>query len=120
MITWRAWERRDPDRVSILATATILVPPYLFTYDALLLIVPFGWFIRNDRPRAAVVLWLCCLPSVLSYLDFYNGPNTIPIAAMFTLWALSRRSSGGVRSCGEAVPATGVEANDSCELGRTQ
>lgn len=99
--TWRAWQHRNAARVPILATATILVPPYLFTYDALLLIVPFGWLLQHKCSGAATILWLGCLPPVLGYLGLYNGPNTVPVAAAITLFILLTRrwpTCNGVRT----------------------
>lgn len=87
----RAWWLKSDRRVAILAAATILVPPYILTYDALLLIVPLGYLIRMQRSPSVVVLsWVFCLLPVLSYFQVYAGPNTVPIAALACLWALRR------------------------------
>ena len=87
-ITWRAWSRRWEHRIAVLATASVLVPPYLFTYDALLLIVPLCRFIRQQRLWLSAVVWLFCLLPIASYTPAYAGPNTMMIAALLCLWGL--------------------------------
>jgi hypothetical protein len=88
-VTCRAWALGSNNRGAVLAAATLLVPPYLFTYDSLLLIIPIGWFVREQKhPVALVVIWLLCLLPVVSYSGAYTGPNTIPIAAIICLWLL--------------------------------
>ena len=78
-----------PARVPILAAATLLVPPYLLTYDTVLLVVPMVWLMRQGRhPSAAAVAWLCCLTPVLSRFTPLVWPNLIPLAAIICLAAL--------------------------------
>lgn len=90
--TARAWALRIETRVPILAAATLLITPYLLTYDALLLSLPLGWLLRDsrDHPRFLGV-WLLSLVPAASY--FTVVPNTIPLAAMLALWALHRPAS---------------------------
>lgn len=88
-MVFRSWRLGFDGKMPILAAATLLVPPYLFTYDALLLVVPIGWWMRDQRrPYLIAVIWILCLLPVAGYFDLYRGPNTIPIAAMISLWAL--------------------------------
>ena len=89
--TWRAWALRMETRGPTLAAATLLVPPYLLTYDSLLLVIPIGWLIRNERhPAAAVLVWVLCLLPIVSYSGIYKGPNTVPLAAIICVWLLQR------------------------------
>lgn len=94
-VTWVAWARRSPERVAVLATASLLIPPYLFTYDALLLIVPLCLFIRQERLWLSAMVWLFCLLPVASYTPAYGGPNTTMVAAILCLWGLHRRHQAG-------------------------
>lgn len=90
--TWRAWALRLEERVPILAAATLLIPPYLFTYDALLLTVPLAWLLQHKAPRWQILtLWALSLFPIVSY--FTQLPNTVPLAAIFCLWLLYRPSS---------------------------
>jgi hypothetical protein len=92
--TARAWALKLDQRVPILAAATLLVPPYLFTYDALLLTLPLAALLRQRRKQWVVpAIWLLTLLPAIAYLRPF--PNTIPVAAMLTLWALhaERRES---------------------------
>lgn len=108
VVTWRAWRAWRDDRVAVLAAATLLVTPYLFTYDALLMVVPMGWLIvRRQRPGLVALLWLFCLLPIATYFGGYPGPNTIPLAAILALWTLERDSG---RSAQPAVePAGGTD-----------
>jgi hypothetical protein len=89
VLVWRAWRLKLGERGPILAAATLLVPPYLFTYDALLLAIPMLWLMNRRRDwRVLVLSWFLCLLPVAYYFDLYPGPNTIPFAAGLLLWAL--------------------------------
>ena len=86
----RAWALKLEERISILAAATLLVPPYLFTYDGLLLALPLGWLLRTKQNRVTFALvWLFTVLPVLAY--FTPFPNTTPLAALLSLWALHRK-----------------------------
>jgi hypothetical protein len=90
-----------PQRVPVLAAATLLISPYALTYDSLLLIVPLGWLIKERRqPYLLAAIWLCLLPVGL-FDGRYGGPNTVPVACLLCLWALHRE---------EAFPKTGSVA----------
>jgi hypothetical protein len=92
----RAWARKLDERVAILAAGTLLVPPYLFTYDALLLTLPLAVLIRRQARGAFVAVWVLALLPLLAY--FTPFPNTIPLASTLALWALHLNSGrGGVR-----------------------
>jgi hypothetical protein len=85
-LTWIAWSRNWKEQVPILAAATLLIPPYLLTYDALLMIIPMGFWLKDEpRGRFAGLLWLLSSLPVAFYLNLYRGPNTVPLAAMVFL-----------------------------------
>ena len=90
VLTWHAWAKGDQERVAVLASATLLVPPYLLTYDSLLLILPLAVFLRDRaHPGRAAIIWLLLFIPLLVYFGVYPGPNTVPIAAMLCLWWLA-------------------------------
>lgn len=93
-LTARAWALKLEARVPILAAATLLIPPYLFTYDGLLLTVPIGWLFRQQRRGAPfVAISIFSLLPVVAYFTAF--PNTIPLAAMLSLWAVHRTVAPG-------------------------
>jgi hypothetical protein len=86
VLTWFAWSRNWKEQVAILAAATMLIPPYLQTYDALLMIIPMGFWLKDQRRgRLVGLLWLLCALPVAFYFNLYRGPNTVPLAAMVFL-----------------------------------
>ena len=92
VLTWIAWSRDWDGQVPILAAATLLIPPYLLTYDALLMIIPMGYWLRQQpRPYLVGALWLLCFLPIAHYLNLYRGPNTVPLAAILTLGVIGAR-----------------------------
>jgi hypothetical protein len=92
-VTWRAWARGNEQRGAVLAAATLLVPPYVFTYDSLLLVLPFTILLQDtERPWRAAIIWICLLAPLPGYFGFYPGPNTVPVAAILSLWWLAARA----------------------------
>jgi hypothetical protein len=87
--TARAWWLKLDQRIPILAAATLLVPPYAYTYDALLMVLPLGWLVvHRQHPIAVAVAWLCCFIPIITYFSPWLGPNYISIAAVICLIAL--------------------------------
>jgi hypothetical protein len=84
-ITAVAWARNWENKVPILAAASLLGSAYLFTYDAILLIMPAAVLIRQRRFWTVGILWLLCLLPTLKGYDLYTGPNTIPVACFLSI-----------------------------------
>jgi len=92
-LTARAWWLKLDERVPILAAATMLVPPYFFTYDALLIVVPMGWlYWHKKHPYVLAASWVCCFIPIITYFSPWLGPNFISLAAIGCLAALHTRS----------------------------
>ena len=91
VMTGYAWATKSDRRVAILAASSLLASPYVFTYDGLLLVMPLADLMRRGKSRAFGLIWLLSLLPVIGY--FRPFPNTIPLAAMVSLWALHSRSS---------------------------
>lgn len=90
-LTARAWWLNLDTKVPILASATLLVPPYLWPYDSLLLMIPAGWLIsRNRAPWAIAAMWFSCFLPIVRFWKGYSGPNTIPLASMLALYLMHR------------------------------
>ena len=105
IVTWRAWRLRMESRVAILAAASMLVSPYLFTYDTLFMTLPFVWLLRNGNRYMAALVWIGCLLPFLAYSTYYAGPNTIPIAAILALWAMLREAATVTERTDRLAPA---------------
>jgi hypothetical protein len=100
VVVCRAWWLDLDERDGVLAAATLLIPPYLLTYDALLLVIPTLWLItRRLHLWVIPIAWLLCLLPIAGYFDYYEGPNTVFLAAILYIWALQSRTlrTGGSR-----------------------
>lgn len=88
-MVWRAWRLRWTDRVPMLAAATILIPPYLFSYDALLLALPLATLLADQRRWWLVpIVWgLSALPLAGNF-GLFAAPNGLPVAAVILLASL--------------------------------
>jgi hypothetical protein len=88
-LTWIAWSRDWEEKTPILAAASLLASPYLLTYDAILLIIPAGLLLRQQRFWSVALLWILCALPVVHFYGLYEGPNTIPVAAILSLTLVS-------------------------------
>ncbi len=88
-MVWRAWRLGWTDRAAMLAAATVLIPPYLFSYDALLLVLPLATLIDRGRRRWLVpIVWgLSALPLAGNF-GLLEAPNGLPVAAAIMLVAM--------------------------------
>jgi hypothetical protein len=88
-LCWRAWRQGARDKVAMLAAATLLIPPYLFSYDHVLLVVPLC-VLWARRRGAAVLVWALSALALAELFKVYNGPNLLPVAALICLGTLAR------------------------------
>jgi hypothetical protein len=113
LVTWRAWSARMPQRVPILASASLLMSPYLFTYDSLLLVISLAWFVREREPLRLAFLWLGSLAAAVAAMGLgpVQIPNIAPLLAIGTLWWLYFDRDHGLQptplsiQSSDAVPA---------------
>ena len=94
-LVWTAWRQAWESRIAVLAAASVLVPPYLFTYDSVVLIAPLG-LLAVRKPAWALVMWLLLFVPVLGTtllrtsvlpLAIPDLPNTTPLGAVLALIA---------------------------------
>ena len=110
VLTWRAWSRGDSNRGAVLAAGTLLVPPYVFTYDSLVLALPLAVLLRDsNRPLRVALVWLALFVPLLGYVGVYPGPNTVPIAAAMCLWWMSAGAEGKKKAAAPEGTAAPVE-----------
>jgi hypothetical protein len=88
-LTARAWWLKLDERVPILAASTMLMSPYFFTYDSLLIVVPIGWLVRYKfRPIVFGLIWVFSLIPIIASFTHLLVPNTMSLAALACLYAL--------------------------------
>ena len=89
---WRIW--RSPAeaamKVAALAAASMLISPYLFFYDGLILVPAFFWLASESR-RPGLLLALWCLPllmigQIVLFGTSLNLNPVAPVAFMALLW----------------------------------
>jgi hypothetical protein len=81
---WRAWRHDWEAKIPILAASSLLVSPYLFTYDAVLLVAPLAWLAERRPWWALGIAVLSALPLAQAW-GLYGGPNVTPLAAALAL-----------------------------------
>jgi hypothetical protein len=98
LLVWRVWrsDAEAPTKAGILAAATLLASPYVFPYDAVLLVIAFFWLAQRGAPALPLaILW--CLPILtITQMAFAQGPvNVTPLVpiGLLVLGALQLRAS---------------------------
>jgi len=75
---------------AILASASVLISPYIYLYDTALLIFPFIWLLRDgERWQVLVALW--CIPLLVALQnwvlnDLTNPAPLLPIAMIILIY----------------------------------
>ena len=78
------------------------VEQYINVLPFIALIVPLGFWVSEQwRPWLFAIVWLLCAIAVSNVLQLYYGPNTVPIAAILSLYALAE---GRRREIGKREP----------------
>jgi hypothetical protein len=91
VLVWRAWRGDRPGKVATLGAATLLSPPYLLTYDGLLLALPVAFLLGEGRRTfLAFSIWTLALLAVGTVFRIYEAPNVLPLAAILALLAIER------------------------------
>lgn len=92
---WRIWRRRNGDplgKAAGLAAASLLVSPYLYGYDMLILVMPLLWLLEQGENRTwLAILW--CLPLISLFQDWGLPAivNPLPFVSLTLLWLVYRR-----------------------------
>ncbi|HEU0284570.1 MAG TPA: glycosyltransferase family 87 protein [Sphingomicrobium sp.] len=80
------WWHDRPGKEAVLAAATLLAPPYLLTYDGVLLGLPVAWLLlRGQRPRTALLVWSLAFLTIIAVTGIYELPNTLSLGALVAL-----------------------------------
>jgi hypothetical protein len=86
-VVWRVWSSpaERGAKVSMLAAGSMLMSPYVFYYDALILVPCFLYLARSgERPGVLLALW--CIPLLLIAQigggDFVNLTALVPVVLM--------------------------------------
>jgi hypothetical protein len=86
---WLAWREDREGKEAILAAAALLGPPYVLSYDAVLLALPAAWLLTR-RPALGLAVWTLALIPVGAIFGLYEFPNTMPLAAIVSIVAVYR------------------------------
>lgn len=110
-LTARAWWLKLDERIPILAASTMLISPYFFTYDGLLIVVPLGWLLRhNCRAITFAMVWILSLIPIIASFTHWLVPNTMSLAAIASLCAMHLRRSR--ENALKSKPVDRIEAAD--------
>lgn len=75
-------------KAAVLGAATVLASPYLYLYDALVLIPAFAWLVQRQAPVALVAaLWILPI-AIIIQTAFDTGPINVAPLLPITLLAL--------------------------------
>jgi hypothetical protein len=86
VMVWQWWRHDRQGKEAVLAAATLLAPPYLLTYDGVLLGLPVAWLLlHGKRPKTALLVWSLALLTIIAVTGIYELPNTLSIGALVAL-----------------------------------
>jgi hypothetical protein len=90
---WIVW-RRDADlraKAALLGAASMLVSPYIYVYDTMILVVPMLWLVASSIDRRIVLaLWLIPLITFLQNFGYNETVNLMPLVPIALLVIICR------------------------------
>lgn len=102
---WLVW-RRPLDlraKFAVLAAGSMLISPYIYVYDTVMLILPILWLVARGANRHLLIgLWLIPLVTILQSWGLNETVNLMPLLPIVLLTALLR----------EAFPAPSAPAQE--------
>lgn len=107
VMVWQWWRDDRPGKEAVLAAATLLAPPYLLTYDGVLLGLPVAWLLlHGQRPKTALLVWSMAFLTIIAVTGIYELPNTLSLGAVVALAGcyLSQRPKKKRRSLSAPPP----------------
>ena len=94
---WRIWRSRVDwqAKFAILSAATMLASPYLYVYDALILIPAFAYLVQRRAPVVLVALaWLLPIATMIQVSSGAWPVNIGPLSALLLLGLVWRATDG--------------------------
>ncbi|HSF13790.1 MAG TPA: glycosyltransferase family 87 protein [Erythrobacter sp.] len=88
-LVWRSGAEIEA-KAAMLAAASVLISPYIYLYDTVLLVLPFVWLARNgEDPRVLAALW--CIPLIVALQNWglnetVNPAPLLPVAMAILIW----------------------------------
>jgi hypothetical protein len=104
---WRSQVEMDA-KAAILAAASVLVSPYIYLYDTVLLVLPLIYLARSGEDiRVIAALW--CIPFVVALQqwgdgDLLNPAPLLPLAMIVLIWRRLRTSRRTTPEPGPLLP----------------
>ena len=98
LAVWRAWRRPAdwPARFAILAASTMLASPYLYVYDALILLPAFIYLVNRRAPVALIAIaWLLPIATMIQVAGAAWPVNIGPLPALILLGLVWRTTAAG-------------------------
>jgi hypothetical protein len=103
-----SWRSEWSSKAAVVPAATLLVPPYLGSNDAVMMVLPLGVIAAWSMWRAAVLWFLLLVPwfsmtminRAMIPFNIAGGPDPTPIAAalaLFFLWEREREAQSSFR-----------------------
>lgn len=111
VIVWRVWNGSKDMllRGAILAPASLLISPYLYIYDQLLLVVSFYWLARQGVSRAVLIgLFLLPLATIAQFWVDDMHVNPAPLLSVIMLLLVWRGSVAKVNLSSQPYAALGA------------
>ena len=85
-MVWQWWRHDHHGKEAVLAAATLLAPPYLLTYDGVLLGLPIAWLLlQGQRPKTALLAWSLAFLTIIAVTGIYELPNTLSLGALVAI-----------------------------------
>jgi hypothetical protein len=104
-LVWLAWRQDWEGKIPLTSAAALLISPYLFTYDGVLITLALAWL----SGWKALGVWLLLAVPLVRVFTVHDLPNTVPLAAGMAVGVIALAGRRGImREC-QAASATSAQ-----------